>query len=262
MAYNAAPVVAAPAAVAPAPAVAIPTNPSSQFHAQDEFANVNYGYSNVNSQKHEVGNAYGGVVGSYSYVDANGQVQKTEYIADALGFRVKATNLPVAPEFNPEDLPVAPVFDGVAPAPVEKTAEVKAAEAEFFAKFEEEKARTKRSVALPYAGAYAYPYATGYPYAAGYAYQGLPYAAAYAAPAYAGLAPVAAKTPAATVKAVHAYTAPAVVAAPAVAAPAVAAAPVAYAAPAVAAAPAAAGVESVLTTVKLNPGHAVAYRVD
>merc|ERR1712211_158807 len=34
---------------------------SSQFHAQDEFGNLQYGYNNINSVKHEVGNTYGGV---------------------------------------------------------------------------------------------------------------------------------------------------------------------------------------------------------
>lgn len=35
--------------------------------------------------------------GTYSYVDANGIVQTTNYIADGHGFRVAATNLPQAP---------------------------------------------------------------------------------------------------------------------------------------------------------------------
>jgi hypothetical protein len=37
----------------------------------------------------------GVVRGAYSYVDSNGIVQSVNYIADALGFRVGATNLPV-----------------------------------------------------------------------------------------------------------------------------------------------------------------------
>merc|ERR1711936_187297 len=131
---------------APIPA---PYNPSSAFAAQDEFGNTQYGYSNLNSQKHEIGNTYTGVQGSYSYVDANGVVQTTNYIADGAGFRVQATNLPVAPvapEVEPlvapvhvydlpvapvheYVLPVAPVYDGVAPAPVEDTPEVAAAKA-------------------------------------------------------------------------------------------------------------------------------------
>merc|ERR1711935_381930 len=111
---------------APIPA---PYNPSSAFAAQDEFGNTQYGYSNLNSQKHEVGNTYTGVQGSYSYVDANGIVQTTNYIADGLGFRVQATNLPVAPvapvveplvaPVHVYELPVAPVHEYVLPvAPV------------------------------------------------------------------------------------------------------------------------------------------------
>merc|ERR1712241_1624744 len=98
-------VVAAPSPrVVPAPQVAAvaPIAPAegpvaSQFHAQDEFGNYQYGYANINSQKHEIGNVNTGVEGTYSHVDANGEIQTTNYVADALGFRVKATNLPVAP---------------------------------------------------------------------------------------------------------------------------------------------------------------------
>merc|ERR1712156_1209245 len=99
--------VAAPA-VAAAPAVT-----ATQFHGQDELGNTQYGYSNINSAKHEVGNAHG-VQGTYSYVDANGIVQTTNYIADDLGFRVSATNLPVAPG-TPEV--VAPIAAPVVSVP-------------------------------------------------------------------------------------------------------------------------------------------------
>merc|ERR1712106_1146384 len=122
----AAPVVAAPVAAAPVAAYAgypyaapyaVPYNTGSQFHAQDEFGNLNYGYTNLNSAKQEVGNAYGGVTGGYSYVDANGELQQVRYVADGLGFRVEDSRLPVAPvydgvapTFNPEPL-VAPTFN-------------------------------------------------------------------------------------------------------------------------------------------------------
>merc|ERR1719331_2912585 len=102
---------------------------------------------NMSSQLHQ---------GSYSYTDSNGIVQTVNYIADGLGFRVQATNLPVAPvaelaqpvheyelpvapvfegvqapaPVHEYVLPVAPVYDGVAPAPVEDTPEVAAAKAE------------------------------------------------------------------------------------------------------------------------------------
>merc|ERR1711915_955829 len=126
-----------PYAAGPAIAAApyAPYAPSSQFQAQDEFGNLNYGYANLNSAKTEVGNTYAGVTGGYSYVDANGLLQKVEYIADGAGFRVADSRLPVfnpdplvAPTFNPE-LPVAPVYTGVAPEPVEVTPEVAEAKA-------------------------------------------------------------------------------------------------------------------------------------
>merc|ERR1711997_1203380 len=82
---------------APVPAVAGPGPVASQYHRQDEFGNYEYGYSHINSMKHEAGNAYTGVSGTYSYVDPNGLTQTTNYIADGLGFRVQASNLPVVP---------------------------------------------------------------------------------------------------------------------------------------------------------------------
>merc|ERR1739844_715268 len=93
MAYRAAPATAPVTAPAIAPAAA-PYTVGSQFHAQDEFGNLNYGYTNINSAKQEVGNTYGGVQGAYSYVDANGELQRVEYVADDLGFRVADSRLP------------------------------------------------------------------------------------------------------------------------------------------------------------------------
>merc|ERR1711862_77262 len=197
-------VAAAPAAYAAAP-VAVAAAPvagpvSSQFQAQDEFGNLAYGYQNINSAKQEQGNAYGGVTGSYTYADEAG-VHTVNYVADDFGFRVAGDNLPVAPVYNAA-LPVAPVHNA---APVVDTPEVAEAKAAFFAAFEAEASRTKRSAQL----------------------------AAFGPTAYAGLAT--GLLPAAPVAAA------------------------AYAAPLAAAAPAR---EAVLTTIKLNPGHAVAYRVD
>merc|ERR1712018_915287 len=219
------------AAPVAAPVYAPPAAPSSQFQAQDEFGNLEYGYANVNSQKHEVGNTYGGVSGSYSYVDANGVVQTTNYIADGLGFRVQATNLPVAPA-APEVAPLAqPTFNLVGPAPVVDTPEVAAAKAEFQAAFDEAASREKRSTP-----AATSPLVVPAPVvAAPYAYGAYPYAHAYAAPA-----PLAAPL---------SYAAPI-------------AAPAPYAAPAAVVASAPAAREATLTTIKLNPGHATAYRVD
>merc|ERR1712083_88312 len=135
--------------------------PGSQFHAQDEFGNLNYGYANINSHKQEVGNTYGGVTGGYSYVDANGVLQTVRYIADGLGFRVEDSRLPVnndalpvapvydgvAPTFNPEPL-VAPVYTGVAPTAPEVTPEVAAATAEHLAAHAAAKSVEKREAAV------------------------------------------------------------------------------------------------------------------
>merc|ERR1712010_325871 len=104
------------------------------------------GYSNLNSAKAEAGNTYGGVNGGYSYVDANGVLQQVQYVADAAGFRVADSRLPVAP-----------VYDGVAPvAPVDtaEVAEAKAAFAEAYAAQEAAVAavaeRKKRRLTLPF----------------------------------------------------------------------------------------------------------------
>merc|ERR1711910_11805 len=144
----------------------------SQFHAQDEFGNLNYGYSNLNSAKAEAGNTYGGVNGGYSYVDANGVLQQVQYVADAAGFRVADSRLPVAP-----------VYDGVAPVAPVDTAEVAEAKAAFVEAYAAQEAavaavaeRKKREAdpAFSYSiGAYPYAglgYAGYHPYAAhGYA---------------------------------------------------------------------------------------------
>merc|ERR1711971_1137676 len=71
---------------------------SSQYHAQDEFGNVVYGYSNPQSAKSEQRDAYGNVMGSYSYDDGTGYPKHVAYVADDFGFRIlKANNFPVGP---------------------------------------------------------------------------------------------------------------------------------------------------------------------
>merc|ERR1712045_338548 len=213
---------------------AVNPNPSTQFHAQDEFGQFSFGHAGGPSARTEARNAYGVTTGSYQYIDANGLLQTVNYIADPVnGFRVAGTNLPVgpavpvvpeaeplvAPTFNPEPL-VAPVFTGVAPEPVQDTPEVAEAKAAHLAALEaaevaaaERKRRdADETVAAPAVAAPAIA-ALPYPYAAGLNLAGLPIAGAPLN--YAGL-------PALT------YAAAPAVAAPAVAAPAIAA-PVAYA---------------------------------
>merc|ERR1712077_156990 len=168
---------AAPAPVAPV-TYAAPIAPyvGSQYHAQDEFGNLNYGYSNLNSAKSEAGNTYGGVNGGYSYVDANGVLQQVQYVADAAGFRVADSRLPVAPvydgvapTFNPE-LPVAPVDTA-------EVAEAKAAFAEAYAAQEAAVAAVAERKKREAEPAFGYHFATHHPlaYSAYHPYAGLGY---------------------------------------------------------------------------------------
>ena len=69
------------------PIVPAPSSSSSQFHAQDEEGNHEYGYTNVNSAKHEVGLGGHSVRGSYSWVDEAGY-HSVHYVADDDGFRI------------------------------------------------------------------------------------------------------------------------------------------------------------------------------
>ena len=262
-AAHAAPVHAVHAAPAPAPAAA-----SSQFHKQDELGNYEYGYNNINSAKRERGNAYTGVEGSYSYVDGHGLPQTVNYVADALGFRAVGTNV----NLNGAHLGAigSPYFGGRYAAG--------------FAPFHHLAARRyKRDAGIyagaPYAAGYAAPYAAGYaaPYATGYAnygYANLGYGnlgygnlgygnLGYGNLGYGNLGYGYNGYAAPALGYAHGYAAPALgyahgYAHHAPAATAVAPA-AAYSAPAVAA-PAAR--EAILTRVQLNPGHAVAYRVD
>merc|ERR1711997_19381 len=179
------------ALVAPVPAAPL----AHQHHAQDEFGNLAYGYVDHNSAKHESGNGNIGVTGTYQYVDPAGKLQTVNYVADALGFRVADSRLPVGPVYDGV-APVAPVYDGVAPSPVEDTPEVVAARAEHLAAFE--KIAAEHSVAKREAdplsdpqvvygwNALAYPYGNGF-YTPSLAYhnQGpYPYVAGYGPSAY------------------------------------------------------------------------------
>ncbi|XP_069194693.1 adult-specific rigid cuticular protein 15.7-like [Procambarus clarkii] len=120
----------------------------SQYHAQDELGQYSFGYSGGPSSKAETRDAFGIVRGSYNYVDANGKVQTQNYVADALGFHVAGTDLPVAP-----DAPKA-ADPGPLPQPVQDTAEVAAAKTAFKAAYDKAAAaaaaapdsRKKRSV--------------------------------------------------------------------------------------------------------------------
>ena len=109
---------------------------------------------------------------AYSYVDANGELQRVEYVADDLGFRVSDSRLPVAPVYNG----VAPVFNPELPVAPEDTPEVKAARAAHMAALaaaNEAAGERKKREAEP---GFAYSFGSLHPH------QGLLYNYNYAAP--------------------------------------------------------------------------------
>ena len=156
---------------------------------QGVLGDYNYGYATPTSSKQEFRSPDGVVQGTYSYVDANGVVQTVNYVSDAEGFKVAATNLPKAPVAAP-----APAVY-VEPTPTvaeEKTVEVEYDDStddmEVIAPVDETVANTVPYVAAPVVNTVPYvPYAS--PYAYGYApHQG--YYQAPATPAYVHAAPV------------------------------------------------------------------------
>merc|ERR1719495_419631 len=84
-----------PAAVPVVTSFAADGHVGAQFHSQDDIGQYNYGYSNPTGTKSELKTSDGVTRGSYSYIDAHGVLQTVNYISDAMGFRVAATNLPV-----------------------------------------------------------------------------------------------------------------------------------------------------------------------
>lgn len=53
-----------------------------------------YNYNSDIDSRHETRDSRGQTLGSYSYVDENGVLQKAEYLAGPGGFQISATNLP------------------------------------------------------------------------------------------------------------------------------------------------------------------------
>merc|ERR1719483_1412797 len=111
--YAAAPAVQAAHVVQAAPLVqaapvAAPAFVGTQYHAQDGLGQYSFGFNDPNSVRQEVKTADGVVRGAYRYVDTNGIVQTVEYIADAGGFRVAGTNLPVSEVALPVPVQVTP----------------------------------------------------------------------------------------------------------------------------------------------------------
>ncbi|PSN36160.1 Cuticle protein 7 [Blattella germanica] len=82
---------AAPVAYS-APAVASPVSVHTQYHAQNEI-----GHAEPLQAHNAVQDAHGNKVGSFSYVSPEGHVFKTDYVADAFGYRVASNAVVGAP---------------------------------------------------------------------------------------------------------------------------------------------------------------------
>nr|CAD7410984.1 unnamed protein product [Timema cristinae] len=206
------------AAAAPAVAVGVRT----QYHAQDELGQASYGHAEPFQTHNAVQDASGNKIGSYSYVAPDGQVIKTDYVADGAGYRVASNALPVGPS--------------VVPLPVHDTPEVVAARAAHLAEVAAVHSRSKRGIALGHLPASTGPLAVAAPLAV--------------APAISSYSSVVAGPVVSPYSTVSAYGVPALSPINAYGVPAISA----FGVPAVRAA--------TLTTVVNNPGHAVSYRVD
>ncbi|GBM08107.1 Cuticle protein 14 isoform b [Araneus ventricosus] len=73
-----------------APAL-LSTGGSTQYRAQDNIGNYNFGYDEGHLSggtfRKEAGDVFGNKVGSYGLRDADGRVRVVNYVADAAGFR-------------------------------------------------------------------------------------------------------------------------------------------------------------------------------
>jgi len=130
----------------------------SQYHTQDEHGQYAYGYMAPLYSKHETRTLDGVIRGTFSHVDANGETQTVDYVADAEGFHV-TSSLPNQ-QANQETSEVAALRaqhleahnqaklrlagdSSFGPQPVQDTPEVAAAKVAFFKRFEAEKLRNQ-----------------------------------------------------------------------------------------------------------------------
>jgi len=154
-AYAAAPYAGAAYAAAPyaraayAAPIAAPTSYIRKYQTQDELGRATFGHEQLTQKHAAVRDALGNVAGAYSYISPEGKVIKARYTAGINGVQVESNALPVAPV----ETRAAPIFTGVAPAPVQLTAEVRAATLEHLeaikkAKKEDNK-REKRAAGYP-----------------------------------------------------------------------------------------------------------------
>lgn len=105
---------------------------SSHRFSITPHGDYSYGYADALSSKSEARVGSDSAVGQYSYVDAHGALQTVRYTADSRGFLPQGTNLPVHTQ-----------------APVQDTAEVRDAKAEFHRLYAEAASRTRRSAPVP-----------------------------------------------------------------------------------------------------------------
>lgn len=121
--------------------LAVPNTVQSQFHQQDELGAYHFGHFGGPFSKQESRDHAGNVVGSYNFIDSEGQVQTAHYTAGpGTGFKVAATHLPVAPV-----APVAPAVE--LPTPVADTPAVADAKLAFKAAFDKAVADSAAKVA-------------------------------------------------------------------------------------------------------------------
>ncbi len=94
--YSAAPGITYPAITYAAAPTIVATPTKTQYHAQDELGQASYGYSHPGQAHAAVRDAFGGVRGSYAYINPNGKEVRVNYVADSVnGFRVESNDLPV-----------------------------------------------------------------------------------------------------------------------------------------------------------------------
>ncbi|BES88910.1 structural constituent of chitin-based cuticle [Nesidiocoris tenuis] len=161
-----------------APAVVAPALVKSQYHAQDPLTgSAAYGHVEPGQAHSAIQDAAGNKVGSFSHVLPDGSISRTDYVADAMGYRVASNSLPIN--------------SGALPIPVSDTADVVAARAAHFAEVEKVKSRSKRAITyaagayapVAYSGAYA-PVAYSSAYTGAYAAPAVYSGSYYSAPAF------------------------------------------------------------------------------
>ncbi|GIX88226.1 cuticle protein 14 isoform b [Caerostris extrusa] len=104
-----------------APAL-LSTGASTQYRAQDNIGNYNFGYDEGHISggtfRKEAGDVFGNKVGSYGLRDADGRVRVVNYVADAAGFRADIkTNEPGVEPKDPASTTINKALAVVAPAP-------------------------------------------------------------------------------------------------------------------------------------------------